>query len=678
MRKNGHKHADPLLERSAQECSTADASAFPNVSKVGFRDLCDSIWTVACAFFWDEASRCRAWTMASMVLMMMFGFSFLNIWFLQMFRNFQNALHDKDRDLFYRSLLTICIVALGIMPIAALRDGIRGSLALEWRRYLTQNLMRKYIGDSQAYYRLKFQGSDLDNPDQRIAQDTGEFTRALLAFICSILQAVIVILTQSGMLIAISLELFFFVVGYALVVNVGTFWVFGGRLTTVNRRCLAQEASLRFGLVRVRENAEPIAFYQGAGFERARCGEFYDELMNTLYHKLCLTVTFDSVMGVVGMLIGVLPYCVVAGKYFAGELDFGAMSEATAVLSGLAGAFNTLLGEMQAITTMSAQAVRIRQLWDALETISQGHKRKAPDVDDWALSEDGGELMAMAIGLVELPLEHPTGPGQLLLRLEDVTLQPPQGSVPLVRDLSMELRSGESMIVCGPSGIGKSSLLRAIGGLWAGGRGTIERCAASQCFFVPQEPYLCIGSLRENATYPGSPELGTGQPSRGSPADAEIQAALKKVNIGYLLDRFDLDERVDLGTVLSGGERQRLGFARLLLRPPDLRFAILDEATSALDEANEQTVYELLRDRVLGYVSVGHRASLDFFHTHKLLLERTAQGSCSWRVARSAPHRAVALGEWPGAHRAGQLLLESGQDRDENELAPGEGWGNGL
>mmetsp|Transcript_115710 Transcript_115710/g.367958 ORF Transcript_115710/g.367958 Transcript_115710/m.367958 type:complete len:698 (+) Transcript_115710:156-2249(+) len=643
--------------------SGANPSVHPQVKKVELRELIRAIWVVSKAFFQDEASKRRSISMAVLLLVMMFGFAFINLWFLTTFRDFNNALHDKDKDKFYDLMYRICVVALAIMPVSAARDALKGSLALEWRRYLTNTLMSKYIGDSQAFYRLKLHGCDLDNPDQRIAQDTGEFTGALLHFTTVVMQACIVILTQSGMLMAISPELFLFVVAYCLIMNVVTFVVFGGRLTAVNRSVLAQEASLRFGLVRVRENAEPIAFYQGAAFEKARCGDFFAELMSTLYAKMCLMVTFESFQATMGLFVSVLPYMVVAGKYLSGDLDFGAMSEAAAVLAALERSFNTMVSQMERMSSMGAQAVRIQQIWEVLDHISEVHEGKYSD--DGALLERGGEMGARGVSLVELPADSLLRADVALLRLEDITLQPPLGQVALVHDLSFELKSGDSLLVCGPSGIGKSSLLRAIGGLWASGRGSIERCASSQCFFVPQEPYLCLGSLRENATYPGSFTAGgvSSSSSAPSPTDAEIRAALADVNISYLLERFDLDEAVDLDTVLSGGERQRLGFARLLLRPAGLRFAIMDEATSALDEVNENKVYQLLRARVASYISVGHRANLENFHTHRLNLERTALGGCSWRMGRTKAFLSDAAG---GAFCASP---ERDEGARENEVA---------
>lgn len=157
-----------------------------------------------------------------------------------------------------------------------------------------------------------------------------------------------------------------------------------------------------------------------------------------------------------------------------------------------------------------------------------------------------------------------------------------------------------------------------------GGSGVIRCCPQRETFFLPQETYLCLGTLRENATYPQ--EAGG-----ASPRDETIREALVKVNLEYLHDRYGLDKPVDFDAVLSGGERQRLGFARLLLRP-NLKFAILDEATSALDRSNQSAMYENLQRHVKGFVSIGHSSSLEAFHTQKLVLERSSEGAAGWRL----------------------------------------------
>jgi len=211
---------------------------------------------------------------------------------------------------------------------------------------------------------------------------------------------------------------------------------------------------------------------------------------------------------------------------------------------------------------------------------------------------------------------------EVCLRLSGISVLPPRSQEPLVSGLSLVLRDGQSLIISGPSGAGKSSLLRAIGGLWASGRGTIERCHIQECFFAPQVPYLCMGTLRENTTYPLTANF-----SRSPESDELVRRALKLANVGYLADRHGLDNVVSWDDVLSGGEKQRVGFARLMTRK-GVRLALLDEATSAMDPENEDLTYERLREHVSCFASVGHRPNLEKFHSHKLALRPLKAGGC--------------------------------------------------
>jgi ABC-type uncharacterized transport system fused permease/ATPase subunit len=193
----------------------------------------------------------------------------------------------------------------------------------------------------------------------------------------------------------------------------------------------------------------------------------------------------------------------------------------------------------------------------------------------------------------------------------------------VLSNFSLTLNEGDSLLISGESGLGKSSLLRAIGGLWLRGTGCIQRCPADQICFQPQNPYMCIGSLRQQVLYPNNP---TKERPEQFCSDEEIKAALVKCNVGYLVDRWGLDEEKDFSLTLSLGEQQRLSFTRLLVRP-GTRLALLDESTSALDEANEALLYNLLRETCTTFVSVGHRESLHKFHTHRLSLSRSATGA---------------------------------------------------
>lgn len=301
---------------------------------------------------------------------------------------------------------------------------------------------------------------------------------------------------------------------------------------------------------------------------------------------------------------------VLSPSYFAGDIDFGTITQANMLFQILWGCITALSGQIGVIADLGAQALRVQQLRDALDDIEEMAEFGALEDES---DEEAGLTQEGPIEMVELPPG-----GALRLRLEHVELCPPGSITSLLRGLNLSLNEGESLLLRGESGIGKSSLLRGVVGLWTSGRGTIQCIEPSKVFLLPQEPYMCLGTLRENLLYPSPPD-------EEKRPDDEIHAALRDANMPYLSSRFGLDDVIDFDAVLSGGEKQRLSFARLLLRR-GMRLAILDEATSALDEANEASLYALLKDRVGCFVSVGHRPQLANFHSRTLTLVKQTGG----------------------------------------------------
>lgn len=251
--------------------------------------------------------------------------------------------------------------------------------------------------------------------------------------------------------------------------------------------------------------------------------------------------------------------------------------------------------------------------------------------EDSDIDHAEGTILTTVIGQKEAVVKSPASRAlaspsskPLLLRMSSLCVRPPSSNAVLISNLSLELREGESLFITGESGCGKSSLLRAISGIWSRGSGSIERCSLDDCYMLPQQPYICRASLRANAVYPATPDVH-GITSLGND-DAEIRQVFGDIGLGELVQKYGLDAEVDLDDVLSGGERQKLGFARLSLRPR-IRLVLLDESTSAMDEASEAVAYELLRRHVPSFISVGHRQQLERFHTHKLLLEKRPTGA---------------------------------------------------
>jgi vitamin B12/bleomycin/antimicrobial peptide transport system ATP-binding/permease protein len=256
-----------------------------------------------------------------------------------------------------------------------------------------------------------------------------------------------------------------------------------------------------------------------------------------------------------------------------------------------------IVNRIHEISAFSAGIKRIAALSEKLDANQQKDDRQAPDRIQTHLANQ--------------------------FILTNLTLRTPDAERTLFEDLSLRLETDEPLLVVGPSGCGKSSMMRALAGLWTNGSGTIERPDNSDMLFLPQKPYMLLGTLREQLQYPNL---------RADITDSEIRSALTAVNLDRLQDT-SLDEDQDWGNVLSLGEQQRLAFARILLNEPS--YVILDEATSALDIKNEQRLYQLLQDRKLSYISVGHRPNLVNYHRRVLQL----QGDRTWQVMAAADYR---------------------------------------
>jgi putative ATP-binding cassette transporter len=274
-----------------------------------------------------------------------------------------------------------------------------------------------------------------------------------------------------------------------------------------------------------------------------------------------------------------VPYVIVAPLYFDGKVDFGTIGQGIFAFSMVLDAMSIITNRIKDIAAFSASIERLGMLFERF-----GLKVDQFDSDR----------------IKNLPFTH--------FKVDQLTLRTPNDEQTLFQNLSFELESSQSLLVVGASGRGKSSLLRAIAGLWRNGSGTIESPNFQEVLFLPQTPYMLLGSLREQLVYPNR---------RPDITDQEIQAALTNVNLADLIDRMaGLDNEKDWATVLSIGEQQRLAFARILLSRP--KYVILDEATSALDVTNERRLYEMLQGLEITYISVGHRPSLVDYHQRVL------------------------------------------------------------
>ncbi|NJR70411.1 MAG: ABC transporter ATP-binding protein/permease [Synechococcales cyanobacterium CRU_2_2] len=553
------------------------------------------------------------WFLLGVLLFLAFVVSGLNVVISYAFRFIDNsfvkfaeakgdsAAGELAKGEFWQFLTVYGIILLIAIPILISYVYLRQKLALFWRKWLTNRFLSKYFKD-RAYYELDSNAAntEIDNPDQRITEDIYSFTVTVLDFLLDILGSILDLIAFTGILYGISKQLTLGLAGY---VTLGTVLavVIGTRLIKINFDQLRLEADFRYGMVHVRDNAESIAFYRGEELENQQVS---DRLKNAI-RNFDLKIIWLAYLGVFqrayNYFARLVPYAIVAPLFFAGTVEFGVIGQGVFAFSMVLSALSLITNRIQEISAFAASIERVGALYEHLETETEG-------------ARGSSEQQTITTHLAPQ------------FRIQDLTLKTPNGEQTLFQNLSLTLEPDESLLIVGASGCGKSSMMRALAGLWKNGSGTIERPDNSEILFLPQKPYMLLGTLREQLVYPNM---------RSNVADREIQAALTLVNLEHLPERVGgLGIERDWPSVLSLGEQQRLAFARILLNQP--KYVMLDEATSALDVPNERRLYELLRSLDILYISVGHRPSLRDYHRKVLEICVGEQG---WQVSSAEAYR---------------------------------------
>jgi len=474
-------------------------------------------------------------------------------------------------------------------------------LQIRWRRWLTERYLGKWLA-GQTYYRLQFAGNATDNPDQRIAEDLRGFVQLTLSLTLGFMTNLVSLAAFLTILWSLSGELIVPLFGAEVAIPGYMVWVAllyavaGTVLTHLIGRPLARlnfdqqryEADFRFALVRLRENAESVALQGGEAQEQrtfaqrfARVVDNWWSIMRTQKRLVWFTSAYDQVAII-------FPFLVAAPRYFSGAIPLGALMQTSQAFGQVQSSLSWFIEAYVNLTDWHATTSRLVGFQRAVQAIQTANRE--------------------ASRIARAP-----GP-DTALRLDDVTLALPLDGTPLLR-ADLTVAPGERVLVTGASGSGKSTLFRAIAGIWPFGKGRVSLPNSADAMFLPQKPYMPIGSLRAAVTYPSAPE----------DFDAEaVRAALDAVGMPAFADR--LDEEDHWAQRLSGGEQQRVAFARALLHKPAWLF--LDEATSACDPQTEARLYGLLADRLPGatVLSIGHRTSLTAFHGRRLEVRKGEDG----------------------------------------------------
>jgi vitamin B12/bleomycin/antimicrobial peptide transport system ATP-binding/permease protein len=535
-------------------------------------------WAIAKSY-WASEEKWQARGLLLLVVLMSLGYTGLSVLLNNKRGALISALSAQDEARFWQTILVFAGTLLVYAPLFAGYVYLRDRLGLQWRRWLTNRFVDRYF-ENRAFYNLSHSDANIDNPDQRIAEDVKSFTQESLTLLLAGVDSMLAIAAFSSVLWNISKPLIAFLVLYALIGTLTTVGVFGQSLVRLNFEQLRKEADFRFSLVRVRENAEAIAFYQGEPRESAQVKGRFIEAFENFKRLIIWELNLNILTNAYEFIPFILPALVVAPGIFAGELEVGKVSEAQGAFIRVFFSLNLIVARFQSLATFGAGVERLYTFAESLEPST------LPEAADHAAQST-------------IATEITAG-----FALQNITLQTPNRQRTLIQDLSVELPIGSGLLVKGASGCGKSSLLRAIAGLWNAGSGTILRPPLEQMLFLPQRPYMILGTLRDQLLYPKTDT---------DISEERLREVLIQVNLPELEARqggFNTER--DWAEVLSLGEQQRLIFARLLLNKP--AYAILDEATSALDSNNEAHLYQQLQNSGITFLSVGHRESLNQYH----------------------------------------------------------------
>ncbi len=560
------------------------------------KDMAKNVWSMMRSY-WKSEERWWARGLLTVIVLLSLGQVYMLVLLNQWHNEFYNALQNYDYPSFWPLIGQFTVIAFVYIIMAVYAVYLRQMLEIKWRTWMTRHYLRSWMA-KQVYYKLQVLNSDMDNPDQRISEDINSFINLTLTLFLGFLKQfttlmafVFVLWNLSGVLEIPFGETVLSVPGYMVFLcliysTLGTWFAHkvGSRLISLNYDQQRFEADFRFNMVRVRENSESIAFYRGEQPELEGFDQRFKNVIKNFWGLMKRTKLLNFYINGYAQLAIIFPILMAAPKYFAGEMQLGGLMQTISAFGRVQDALSYFV---DAYASIAQYVSVIRRLNGFTEHMEEVDSLKS----DFVVSNNNENKLALMNFSVDLP-----------------------NGDSLVEGLQLDVKPGDYLLISGDSGAGKSTLLRALAEIWPYGKGQMSLPDSWRVMFLPQRPYLPLGTLRQAIFYPQSvPDDST-----------DIGGMLDALGLSALKDKLDTVD--DWSRILSLGEQQRIAFIRILLFKPQLVF--LDESTSAMDESVEAKSYDMLKEYLpdMAVVSVGHRSSILSRHDMKLVLS----GNGSW------------------------------------------------
>jgi putative ATP-binding cassette transporter len=597
----GGDHVEP----PPPEAVEPDPQMSPEEAEQARKDYLLTRFWISARGYWGRGGDRLAWLFTIGLLLLIVanvGFQYgINVWNRAIF----DAIEKRDAASVYYLAAVFFPLAIGSVLLGVAQVFTRMGIQRRWRAWLTHAVISRWLA-SGRYYQLNLVGGDHQNPEYRIAEDLRIATDSPVDFVAGVTSAflsaatfIVVLWTIGGALTVTLAGSTITVPGFLVIAAVLYAAIASGSIMTIGRSFVQvsedknqAEAEYRYALTRVRENGESIALLGGEEEERDGIDKTFTKVLQQWARLAGQHMRTTLVSQGSSLIAPVVPLLLCAPKFLDGSMSLGQVMQAASAFTIVQTAFGWLVDNYPRLADWNACARRIASLMMSLDGLER--------------AEQGDGIGRIKRGETE---------GDAMLSLNDLSVTLDDGTA-VVGETEVVIEPGERLLVAGESGTGKSTLVRALAGLWPWGGGSVNFHPDRRLFMLPQKPYIPSGTLRRAIAYPGAADDWLAE---------QICDALHKVGLDHLKEKIEEDGPWD--QTLSGGEKQRLAFARLLLHNPDI--VVLDEATSALDEKSQDKMMEIVIRELpkATIVSVAHRVELEAFHSRKIVLERRKGGA---------------------------------------------------